>query len=141
MSGKRDLLLLPAEAPFARSAPASALKMRIAGFDVAATPVPMYESTTAWAASSCGGATWPERRRAYQVARLPAAHPRPRIVQTWWIHCWPPALMPAEARRGQQLGCRVHKVMAPPWQDPIEQAAAICEVVAKDFRVCFDANA
>jgi len=75
------------------------------------------------------------------VARLLAANPKPRIVQTWWSHSWPPALMAAEARRGQDLGYRLHKVKARPWQDPIEQAAAICDVVAKDFRVWVDANA
>lgn len=75
------------------------------------------------------------------VARLLSANPKPRIVQTWWSHSWPPALMAAEAKRGQDLGYRVHKVKARPWQDPIEQAAAICDVVAKDFRVWVDANA
>jgi D-galactarolactone cycloisomerase len=185
------------------AAPASAVKMRIARFELMATKVPMYEPVReAWQASyiqqerfefhytpvmvkvhtdegltGIGNAAMPKERAeailkrlvgrspweflfddslggllvpmydlvgqatGLPVARLLAANPKPRIVQTWWSHCWPPALMAAEARRGQSLGYRVHKVKARPWHDPIEQAAAICEAVSKDFRVWADANA
>jgi len=75
------------------------------------------------------------------VARLFSSNPKPRIVQTWWSHCYPPSLMASEAKLAVSLGYRVHKVKARPWQDPIEQVAAICEVVPKDFRIWVDANA
>jgi L-alanine-DL-glutamate epimerase-like enolase superfamily enzyme len=74
------------------------------------------------------------------ICRLLAPNPRPRIVQTWWSHCLPPKLMASEAKLGASLGYRVHKVKARPYQDPLEQAAAICEVVPHDFRVWADAN-
>lgn len=75
------------------------------------------------------------------VCRLFSSKPKPRVVQTWWSHCWPPELMAAEAKRGEKLGYKVHKVKARPWQDPVEQAEAICDAVSKDFRVWADANA
>ncbi len=49
--------------------------------------------------------------------------------------------MASEAKLAASLGYRVHKVKARPWHDPIEQAAAICEAVPKDYRVWADANA
>jgi L-alanine-DL-glutamate epimerase-like enolase superfamily enzyme len=75
------------------------------------------------------------------VSRLFSPSPRPRIVQTWWSQCFPPEMMASEARRGYDLGYRVHKVKARPWQDPIEQAAAISDAVPGDMRVWADANA
>ena len=75
------------------------------------------------------------------VSRLFATNPKPKIVQTWWSQCYPPALMAQEAKRGYDLGYKVHKVKARPWQDPIEQAAAICDVIGSDMRVWADANA
>ena len=75
------------------------------------------------------------------VARLLSASPKPRIEHTWWSHCLPPALMAAEAKLGASLGYRVHKVKARTWQDPLEQAAAMCAVVPKEYRFWADANA
>lgn len=75
------------------------------------------------------------------ACRLLSANPRPRIQHTWWSHSLPPQLMAAEAKLAASLGYRVHKVKARPWQDPIEQAAAICAAVPKDYRVWADANA
>ena len=75
------------------------------------------------------------------VSRLFATRTRERIVQTYWSQCFKPELMASEAKRGESLGYKVHKVKARPWQDPIEQAAAICDAVGKDFRVWVDANA
>ncbi len=75
------------------------------------------------------------------VSRLLASQPRARIQQTWWSHCFPPELMASEAKLGAELGYRVHKVKARPWEDPIDQAAAICEVIPRDMRVWVDANA
>lgn len=75
------------------------------------------------------------------VSRLFSSSPRSHVRQTWWSQCFPPDLMASEARRGADLGYRVHKVKARPWEDPIEQAAAICEVVPRDMRVWVDANA
>ena len=75
------------------------------------------------------------------VSRLFSASPKARIVQTWWSQCYPPELMAAEARRGEGLGYKVHKVQARPWEVPVDQAEAISSVVGKDFRVWADANA
>ncbi len=75
------------------------------------------------------------------VAKLFASQTRNRIQQTWWSQCFPPELMATEAKRGADLGYRVHKVKARPWEDPIEQAEAICEAIPRDMRVWVDANA
>lgn len=74
------------------------------------------------------------------VAKLFAAQTKTHIQQTWWSQCFPPDLMASEAKRGADLGYRVHKVKARPWEDPIEQAEAICEVIPRDMRVWVDAN-
>ena len=74
------------------------------------------------------------------ISRLFSTSPKERIVQTWWSQCFPPDLMASEAKLGADLGYRVHKVKARPWEDPIEQAAAICEVIPRDMRVWVDAN-
>ncbi len=75
------------------------------------------------------------------VARLFSSQTKPRVRQTWWSQCFPPELMATEAKRGADLGYRVHKVKARPWEDPLEQAAAICEAIPRDMRVWVDANA
>lgn len=62
------------------------------------------------------------------------------IVPTWWSQCFPPAVMASEAKLGAAQGYRVHKVKARPWEDPIAQAGAICEVIPKDMKVWVDAN-
>jgi len=74
------------------------------------------------------------------ACRLLSPNPKPRVFPTWWTHCLPPKLMAAEAKLGASLGYRVHKVKARPWQDPIEQAAAMCAEVPKDYRFWADAN-
>lgn len=74
------------------------------------------------------------------VARLLSSSPKTRIEHTWWTHCLPPQLMASEAKLGASLGYRVHKVKARPWQDPLAQAAAMCEVVPKEYRFWADAN-
>jgi L-alanine-DL-glutamate epimerase-like enolase superfamily enzyme len=75
------------------------------------------------------------------ACRLMSPNPKTRIFHTYWSHCLPPKLMASEAKLAASQGYRVHKVKARPWQDPIEQAAAICEAVPKDYRVWADANA
>ena len=75
------------------------------------------------------------------VSRLFARNPKKRIIQTWWSQCFKPELMASEAKLAESLGYRVHKVKARPWEDPIEQAEAICGAVSKNFRVWVDANA
>ena len=75
------------------------------------------------------------------VSKLFAAQTKTRIQQTWWSQCFPPDLMASEAKRGADLGYRVHKVKARPWEDPIAQAEAICDVIPRDMRVWVDANA
>jgi L-alanine-DL-glutamate epimerase-like enolase superfamily enzyme len=74
------------------------------------------------------------------IARLLSSSPRTRIEHTWWSHCLPPDLMAAEAKLGASLGYRVHKVKARTWQDPLDQAAAMCAVVPKEYRIWADAN-
>ena len=75
------------------------------------------------------------------VSRLFARSPKKRIIQTWWSQCFKPELMASEAKLAESRGYKVHKVKARPWEDPIEQAEAICSAVSKDFRVWVDANA
>jgi L-alanine-DL-glutamate epimerase-like enolase superfamily enzyme len=74
------------------------------------------------------------------VCRLLSPNPKTRIQHTYWSHCLPPRLMAEEAKLAAAQGYRVHKVKARPWQDPLEQAAAMCEVVPKDYRIWADAN-
>lgn len=74
------------------------------------------------------------------VCRLLSSSPKTRIQHTWWTHCLPPEMMAAEAKLGASLGYRVHKVKARPWQDPLEQAAAMCAVVPRQYRIWADAN-
>jgi L-alanine-DL-glutamate epimerase-like enolase superfamily enzyme len=74
------------------------------------------------------------------VCRLFAADPRRRIQQSFWSLSYPPDLLASEAKLGARLGYRVHKVKARPWEDPVAQAAAICAVVPRDYRVWVDAN-
>jgi L-alanine-DL-glutamate epimerase-like enolase superfamily enzyme len=74
------------------------------------------------------------------VSRLFAAKPRNRITQTWWSQCLPPDVMASEAKLGYELGYRVHKVKARPFEDVIEQAEAITSAVPPGFRIWADAN-
>ncbi|MBI3682644.1 MAG: mandelate racemase/muconate lactonizing enzyme family protein [Acidobacteria bacterium] len=74
------------------------------------------------------------------VAKLLSPHAKDRVIPAWWSQCFPPAVMASEAKLGAGLGYRVHKVKARPWQNPIEQAAAMCAVVPKNFRIWVDAN-
>ena len=74
------------------------------------------------------------------VSRLFSTAPADKIVQTWWSQCFPPALMASEAKLGYELGYRVHKVKARPWEDPLEQGQAICDAIGTDMRVWADAN-
>ena len=53
------------------------------------------------------------------VSRLFSTSPKEKIVQTWWSQCFPLNLMASEAKLGADLGYRVHKVKARPWEDPI----------------------
>ena len=75
------------------------------------------------------------------VARLFAPRPKEKIVQTWWSQCYSPAVMASEAKLGYERGYRVHKIKARPWEDPVEQAAAICAAVPRDMKIRVDANA
>jgi L-alanine-DL-glutamate epimerase-like enolase superfamily enzyme len=74
------------------------------------------------------------------VAKLFSPQPRKTIQHTWWSHCLRPALMQAEAKRGLALGYTVHKVKTRPYEDPVEQMAAIAEVVPHDYQIYMDAN-
>ena len=74
------------------------------------------------------------------VSRLFSSNPRRHIIQTWWSQCLPPDVMASEAKLGVDLGYKVHKVKARPFEDPIAQAEAITSVVPKDFRIWVDSN-
>ena len=74
------------------------------------------------------------------VARLFSPNPRPVIQQIWWSHCYRPELLKAEARRGVEAGYAVHKIKARPYEDPVEQVAAVLEVVPHDYQILLDAN-
>ncbi len=74
------------------------------------------------------------------VSRLFAAKPKKHIVQAWWSQCFPPDLMASEAKLGYELGYRVHKVKARPFEDPVEQAEAITYAIPSDVRIWADAN-
>ena len=74
------------------------------------------------------------------VSRLFGTKPKRRIIQTWWSQCLPPDVMASEAKLGYELGYRVHKVKARPFEDPVEQAEAITSAVPPGFRIWADAN-
>lgn len=74
------------------------------------------------------------------VSRLFSSRPRERIVQAWWSQCFPPDLMASEAKLGYDLGYRLYKVKARPFEDPFEQAAAIQSATGLDMKVWADAN-
>ncbi len=74
------------------------------------------------------------------VARLFSEQPKRSIIPTWWSQCFPPPVMAAEAKLAVERGYKVHKVKARPWEDAVEQAAAMCAVVPKDFKIWVDAN-
>ncbi|MBI3695556.1 MAG: mandelate racemase/muconate lactonizing enzyme family protein [Acidobacteria bacterium] len=74
------------------------------------------------------------------VSRLFSPSPRARVQQIWWSHCLRPKLLQAEAKRGIALGYTVHKIKARLYEDPVEQMAALADVVPQDYSVCIDAN-
>lgn len=74
------------------------------------------------------------------VSRLFSANPLPTIRQIWWSHCFPPKLMQSEAKRGLEAGYTVLKVKARPYEDLVEQVAAIVDVVPHDYQIFADAN-
>lgn len=74
------------------------------------------------------------------VSRLFSSQPKKRIVQAWWSQCFPPNLMALEAKLGYELGYRLYKVKARPFEDPFEQAAAIQSATGMDMKVWADAN-
>jgi len=74
------------------------------------------------------------------VCRLFSQQPRTLIQCVWWSHCLRPALLREETKRGIELGYMVHKVKARPYEDPIEQVAAMVEVAPHDYQIYMDAN-
>ena len=74
------------------------------------------------------------------VCRLFSTTPRKTIQQIWWSHSFRPALMAAEAKLGVQLGYRVHKIKARPYEDTAEQVAAMVGAVPQDYQILVDAN-
>jgi L-alanine-DL-glutamate epimerase-like enolase superfamily enzyme len=74
------------------------------------------------------------------VSRLFSPRPRATIQQIWWSRSLSPKLMQAEAKRGVEAGYRVHKFKARPYEDLVEQVAAMVEVVPPDYELLADAN-
>lgn len=74
------------------------------------------------------------------VCKLFSPNPRKTVQQTWWSHCLRPDLLQAEAKHGLELGYMVHKVKSRVYEDPVEQVAAIAEVVPHDYQILMDAN-
>ena len=74
------------------------------------------------------------------VCRLFSPQPRTLIQCVWWSHCLRPALLREETKLGIELGYKVHKVKARPYEDPIEQVAAMAEVAPHDYQIYMDAN-
>jgi L-alanine-DL-glutamate epimerase-like enolase superfamily enzyme len=74
------------------------------------------------------------------VARLFSPTPRRTIQQIWWSHSFRPQLLASETRLGLELGYMVHKIKARPYEDPVEQMAAVAAVAPHDYSVFFDAN-
>jgi D-galactarolactone cycloisomerase len=74
------------------------------------------------------------------VSRLFSPAPAARVQQIWWSHCLRPKLLQAEAKRGIALGYTVHKIKARPYEDPVEQMAALAETVPHGYTVWIDAN-
>src|ERR1017187_3660882 len=74
------------------------------------------------------------------VCKLFSPEPRKLIQHTWWSHSLRPALLREETKRGMELGYRVHKIKARPYEDPIEQVAAMAEVAPHDYEIYIDAN-
>lgn len=74
------------------------------------------------------------------VSRLFAAEPKEKIAQAWWCQCYPPDLMASEAKLGYDLGYRIHKVKARPFEDPVTQAEAITSAIPSDVRIWVDTN-
>ncbi len=75
------------------------------------------------------------------VSRLFSERPGKLCTRAYWSQCYPPDVMASEAKRAFDAGFRVNKVKARPWEDPVEQAAAITSAVPTDYRVWPDANA
>ncbi len=74
------------------------------------------------------------------VARLFSSTPRATIQQIWWSHSFRPQLLAAEVKLGLELGYRVHKIKARPYEDTVEQMEAVARVAPHDYAVLFDAN-
>jgi D-galactarolactone cycloisomerase len=74
------------------------------------------------------------------VCRLFSSTPRRAIHQIWWSHSFRPPLLAAEARLGLELGYVVHKIKARPYEDPVEQMAAVSQAVPHDYQILLDAN-
>ena len=74
------------------------------------------------------------------VGKLFSPQPRAVIQCAWWSHCLRPALLREETQLGIKLGYRVHKIKARPYEDPIEQVAAMSEAAPHDYQIYMDAN-
>ena len=75
------------------------------------------------------------------VSRLFSASPRPTIQQIWWSRSLSPKMMQTEAKRGVEAGYMVLKFKARPYEDLVDQVAAMVEVVPPDYQIFVDANA
>lgn len=74
------------------------------------------------------------------VCKLFSPEPRKLVQYAWWSHSLRPTLLREETKRGVELGYAVHKIMARPYEDPIEQVAAMAEVAPHDYQIYIEAN-
>ena len=74
------------------------------------------------------------------VYKLFGPKQRDEVLTMYWSHCFPPEIMAREAKLALESGFTFHKTKARPFHDPVEQIAAMVEVVPSDYRIAVDAN-
>jgi len=65
---------------------------------------------------------------------------RDEVLAMYWSHCFPPDIMAKEAILAHENGFTHHKTKARPFHNPVEQIAAMVDVVPSDYRIAVDAN-
>jgi len=74
------------------------------------------------------------------VYKLFGPKQRDKVLTMYWSHCFPPEIMAEEAKIALERGYTCHKTKARPFHDPVEQIAAMVEVVPQDYPIAVDAN-
>jgi galactonate dehydratase len=74
------------------------------------------------------------------VYKLFGPKQRNEVLTMYWSHCFPPEIMAREAKIALESGFTCHKTKARPFHNPVEQIAAMAEVVPADYPIAVDAN-